>query len=538
MESFECDVVVVGAGLSGLTAAYYLSKKDRGLRVVVLEAKDRIGGRTLTRQLSAADGTKDFFDIGGEWVGRPQPHMHYLLQKFGVNAFNPRTPPQNNEDNLKRNETSWQTRLDLHQLIWKVKSLTKKILSEGVKNSPIALECDALLLSSYMEENLWTQEAKKVVDAACKCMFSLAPSEMSLLYFLMYVKEAGGLDTFLHPEEYTGGECRVKGGVQQLCHHLLQKIGKNFVYLKQPVTDIIQSIEGARVVTGNQMQLLCQRVIMAIPPHHAAGISYQPPMPQTRRGLLQSVPLAFLVKFVITYDEAFWSQKNGKRQYGFQAILSNAGSPVGVVYDATSGRGNPALAGFVSSSVGDDSDPKNRKGVILKLIERHLGPDCYRLLEFSQLDWSQEPYNGGCFLKAIMPGTSSYFNNELREPFDRIHFAGTETATVWCGYMNGAIQSGFRAATEVLYHLRPLIVSSPYPDSLCLEKDRTLKKKNGNKDQPYSKWLFWGLGCVGLLSAVYLITKSSRFSEGGNMTHPSTFVKNIRLVFEAPNFVN
>ncbi|KAK3750727.1 hypothetical protein RRG08_022208 [Elysia crispata] len=535
MESFECDVVVIGAGLSGLSAAYYLTKKDRSLRVVVLEAKDRIGGRTLTRQLAAADGTRDFFDIGGEWVGRPQPHMHYLLQKFGVHTFNPIVPPESNGDVMKHSDFSWQTRLDLYQVIWKLESLRKKISSDGANSSSLAVECDSTLLSSYIEQNLWTQEAKKMLDAACKCMFSLAPSEMSLLYFLMYVNAAGGMEIFLHPWEYSGGECRVKGGVQQLCHHLMQKIGKNFVYLKQPVTDIIQSIEGARIVTGNQMQLLCQRVIIAIPPHHAAAISYQPPMPLTKKGLLQSVPLAFLVKFIITYDEAFWFHKNGKRQYGFQAVLSDAGSPVGVVYDATSGRGNPALAGFVSASVAADNDPKNRKTAILKLIERHLGPECYRLLEFSQMDWSQEPYNGGCFLKALMPGTMTYFNNEIREPFDRVHFAGTETATVWCGFMNGAIQSGFRAATEVLYHLRPLIVSSPYPETLCFEKDGTFKRKNKGRNQSYSKWLLWGLGCCGLLSAAYFLSKSARFNQSGNIAHPSTFVKNIRLVFESPH---
>lgn len=534
MESFECDVIIIGAGLSGLSAAYYLRKRDRSIRVVVLEAKDRIGGRTLTRQLLAADGTKDFFDVGGEWFGRPQPHVHHLLQKFGIHTFNPRNPPQNSGHNIKTIEFSWQTRLDLHQLIWKLKNLKRKILSEGVKNSHLALECDALLFSSYLEQNLWMQEAKKVIDAACKCMFSLAPSEMSLLYFLMYIDEAGGLQTFLYPEEYTGGECRVKGGVQQICHHLLQRVGKNFVYLKQPVTDIIQSIEGARIVTGNQMQMLCQRVILAIPPHHAAAISYQPPMLQTRRGLLQSVPLAFLVKFVITYDEAFWSQKNGMRQYGFQAVLSNAGSPVGVVYDATSGRGNPALAGFVSSSVGADDDPKNRKAVILKLIERHLGPECYKLLEFSLLDWSKEPFNGGCFLKSNMPGTTSYFNNEMREPFDRIHFAGTETATVWCGYMNGAVQSGFRAATEVLYHLRPLIVSSPYPKHLWVENAGTLKNEMGYKKQGFPKLLVWGLSCVGVLSLVYVLIKKTNFGRNSNVSQPSTFVKNIRLVFESP----
>ncbi|GFO38745.1 amine oxidase [Plakobranchus ocellatus] len=535
MESFECDVVVIGAGLSGLSAAYHLTKKDKSLRVVVLEAKDRVGGRTLTRQLTAADGTKDFFDIGGEWVGRPQPHMHYLLQKFGIHTFNPVVPPSEGGGDAVRTITlSWQTQLDLYQLIWKMKRLKKKVSSEGADAAQTSILSDSTLFSSYIEQNLWTEEAKKLVDSAIRCMFGLAPSEMTLLYFLMYVNAAGGMETFLYPKEYSGGECRVKGGVQQLSHNLMLKIGKSLVFLKQPVVEIIQSIEGACIRTSNQMQILCQRVIMAIPPHHAVGINYQPPMPLTKKGLLQSVPLAFLIKFVITYEEDFWSHNNGRRQYGFQAVLSNAGSPVGVVYDATSGRGNPALAGFVSSAVSAETDPKNRKTVILKLIEKHLGPACYRCIEFSQLDWSQEQFNGGCFLKSIMPGTTSYFNNDLREPFDRIHFAGTETATVWCGFMNGAIQSGFRAATEVLYHLRPLIVSSPYPESLYFEEDERFYRRSSRGEQPYAKWLMLGVGCVGLLSAIYFLSKSDRMMNTSRIAHPGTFVKNMRLVFESP----
>ncbi|CAL1543181.1 unnamed protein product [Lymnaea stagnalis] len=520
MESFECDVVVIGAGLSGLSAAYYLNKKDKGLRIIVLEAKDRIGGRTLTRQLTAADGTKDFWDLGGEWVGRPQPHLQYLLRKFNINTFNPVSPHDGSQLH-KSSVLSWQTKFDLMQFTWKVSRLNDKISGVDLKVSVNALEWDNCSFDYFKEENLWTEAAKTIVDSACKCMFGLAPSEMSLLYFLMYVNAAGGLQVFLHPREFTGGECRIKGGVQQLSSHLVHRLGKKFVYLNQPVSHIVQSIEGARVVTSNNLQILCQRIIMAIPPHHAAAINYSPPLATAKLGLLQSVPLAFLVKFAVTYEEAFWKLDNDKYQYGFQAILENNElGPVGIVYDASSGRGNPALAGFISSSQGLDGDPKNRRAIIMRLIENHLGPECQKILEFSQMDWSKEPFNGGCFLKSLMPGTTKYFNSELREPFDRIHFAGTETATVWCGFMNGAVQSGFRAATEVLYHLRPLIIASPDPEALHLPDE------NSTSTPMSTNWLTWAAVGMGFASAVYFLAKSN------NMSSSATFVKNIRLVFD------
>ncbi|KAH9490042.1 hypothetical protein Btru_035503 [Bulinus truncatus] len=520
MEFLECDVVVIGAGLSGLAAAYFLNKKDKGLRIIIVEAKDRIGGRTLTRQLTAADGTKDFWDLGGEWVGRPQPHLQYLLRKFNLNTFNPVRPHDGGQLN-DSTTLSWQTRCDLVQFTWRLKSLQRKLAGVDLKMSVNALECDNCSFDKYKEENLWTQAAKNIVDSACKCMFGLAPSEMSLLYFLMYVKAAGGLQIFLHPKEFTGGECRIKGGVQQLSTHLVNKIGKKFVYLSQPVTHIIQSIEGARVITANNLEILCQRVIMAIPPHHAASINYSPPLASAKVGLFQSVPLAFIVKFAITYEEAFWKKDNDKYQYGFQAVLeNNEFGPLGIVYDASSGRGNPALAGFVSASQGLDSDPKIRRAVIMKLIENHLGLECHKILEFSQMDWSKEPFNGGCFLRSIVPGATKYFNNELREPFDRVHFAGTETATVWCGFMNGAIQSGFRAATEVLYHLRPLIITSP-----DLEVLHVPDKPHQNSPVNHN-WMTWAAVGMGFASAVYFLTKSN------SMPSSTTHKQNYQYLFK------
>nr|KAI8766192.1 putative flavin-containing monoamine oxidase A [Biomphalaria glabrata] len=515
----ECDVVVIGAGLSGLSAAYYLHKKDKGLRIIVLEAKDRIGGRTLTRQLAAADGTKDFWDLGGEWAGRPQPHLQYLLRKFNLNTFNP-VRPHDGRQLSDLTTLTLQTRCDLIQFTWKLKSLQRKLTGVDFKMSVNALEYDNCSFDKYKEENLWTQTAKTIVDSACKCMFGLEPSEMSLLYFLMYVKAAGGLEIFLHPKEFTGSECRIKGGVQQLSSHLVQKIGKKCVYLSQPVSHIVQSIEGARVITTNNVQVLCQRIILAIPPHHIAAINYSPPLAPAKLGLFQSVPLAFIVKFAVTYEEAFWKKDNDRHHYGFQAVLDNDEGPVGIVYDASSGRGNPALAGFISSFQGLDSDPKNRRATIMRLIEKLLGPECQKILEFSQMDWSKEPYNGGCFLRSIVPGATKYFNNELREPFDRIHFAGTETATVWCGFMNGAIQSGFRAATEVLYHLRPLIITSPDLEVLHLPDDAQ------ETPQVKQNWLTWAAVGMGFASAVYFLTKTNTVSSS------TTFVKNIRLVFD------
>ncbi|XP_076441574.1 putative flavin-containing monoamine oxidase A [Babylonia areolata] len=522
MESYESDVVVIGGGLSGLSCAHYLAEKDKGLRVTVLEAKGRLGGRTLTEQLTAADGTKDFWDLGGEWIGRPQPHLQHLLHKFGMDTFNP-VKSHAGSPMTQSMQLSIQARLDIAQFTWKLHRMRRKLAESDIRSSVEAVTWDGVTFESFCEENLWTQDAKDLIEGACRCMFGLTTGEMTLLYFLMYVKSAGGVEIFSRPEEFSGRECRVKGGVQQLASHMAQVIGRKNIKLNQVVTHVIQTTETVRVITSSRIQINCQRVVMAIPPHHAASINVSPPLPSTKLALLKSVPLAFLVKFAVTFEEAFWISETSDKCYGFQSVLHDPErGPVGIVYDATSARGNPALAGFISSPEGFEDEPKRRQVAIIDLLEDVVGPGVQNFVDFRQRDWSREPYNGGCFLKSLMPGTTKYFNSVLRETEDRIHFAGTETATVWCGFMNGAIQSGYRAATEVLYHLRPHIISSPDPE--CGRDSEVALLPCEDPGFSVRRMGYIALG-AGIASIVYFLVSSDRVPR-------AHIVNNIRLVLE------
>lgn len=453
MESLSADVVVIGAGLSGLSAAYYLHKTDETLRITVLEAKDRVGGRTYSTKMKAADNKYDLFDLGGEWVGKPQPHLNFLLNQFNLETFNPQYLPDSKQ--LISNIT-FITKIDLLLFSMKLKWLKNRFEKEEELGSTVdALQSDGMTFEKYMKIHLWTKKTYQLVEAAVRSMFGYSPHEMSLLYFIMYIDAAGGLDTFFKPSKYSGKESRLKGGLLQLSQHLHEVIGKKNIRFNQPVTHIIQlSKEKVVVVTDRRLQVTCNRVILAIPPHLAASIKFNPELPSTKMTLLRNVPLAFIIKFCFTYEESFWiNGKNPSSNYGFQSMIKDPEcGPIGVVYEATSAHGSPALIGFVSASrglVSKETDPEDRRDVLLNLLDDHLGPKVREYIAFQQKDWSAESYNGGCFLKSLVPGSTRFFSQDLREPFDRIHFAGTETATVWCGFMNGAIQSGFRAAIEV-----------------------------------------------------------------------------------------
>lgn len=465
MASTKYDVVVVGAGLSGLTAANFLLEKDSTLNVIVLEAKDRIGGRTLTKQLQGSDGFSDFWDVGGEWVGRPYPHLQHMLEKFDMDTFSLRQ--QGVTVAPLRFLPAW----DIYQLSLRLRKRKRYFdkLGSRLENSVKALECDGILFEDYCKSRLWTEDARFTVEAACKSMFGLKPSDMSLLYFLMNVSSAGGFEMFLHPELCSGQERRIKGGAQQICHRLAQGIGRNRIVKNQPVTHITQTDDTVTVLTLDKTQYICSKVIMAVPPHLIADIHFAPVLPSSKVDVLRNIPLAHIVKFIYSYEERFWSNK-GSENHGLQVVLETPiDGPVGIAYDGTSARNNPAIVGFISSTKGPfnlqeiqlphqctpEQESRRQNEAILSLLEDVIGADVHDYIDCAFIDWSTEKYNGGCFLKSIVPGTTRHLCKTLREPFGNVHFAGTETGTVWCGLMNGAVQSGLRAGSEVLFQLRP-----------------------------------------------------------------------------------
>ncbi|OWF48732.1 probable flavin-containing monoamine oxidase A [Mizuhopecten yessoensis] len=508
MTSVNCDVVVVGAGLSGLTAANALLEKDSTLNVIVLEAKGRIGGRTLTKQLQGSDGNFDFWDVGGEWVGRPYPHLQYLLQKFDINTFSLRQ--QDVKPVPLRLLPSW----DIYFLSLRLRRRKHFFDRFGVnqmKSSVKALECDGIMFEDYCKARLWTEDARHTVEAACKSMFGLKPTEMTLLYFLMNVSSAGGFDTFLHPELCSGQERRIKGGSQQLCHRLAQVMGKNGIVKNQPVTHITQTDDRVSVLTTDKTEYQCRRIIMAVPPHLLANIHFTPDLPSNKVDILRNIPLAHIVKFVYSYEERFWSNE-GSEGHGLQVVLEDhADGPVGIAYDGTSSRNNPAIVGFVSSTKGPfhvqdfqlphqstpEQESRRQNEAILSVLEDAIGPEVHDYIDYAFVDWSTEKYNGGCFLKSIVPGTTRHLCQTLREPFENVHFAGTETGTVWCGLMNGAVQSGLRAGAEVLFHLRPELVESELPDNVDLSTNRITSCSSGS-----GFWMCWGFGVLGLTIGV------------------------------------
>ncbi|XP_056260430.1 probable flavin-containing monoamine oxidase A [Seriola aureovittata] len=462
------DVIIVGAGLSGLSAAHLLRKRDAKLKILILEGKDRVGGRTVSTAIPAANGV-DRWDFGGQWVGSTQTHILELIKELGLETF-----PQFNIGKKVYHlggpgarVLTYRTSIpalsplvlmDLTQFLWKIDRLCATVFVQDPSKTPNAVELDSMTLHSFIEQHGWTAELREELGLCSRSVFGMEPSQMSFLFFLMYAAAAGGLLPLLENTAGSAQEFKIKGGTQQLSECLAERVGRKNVRLGSAVTAIWQGAEWARVMTATDT-FLCRAVIVTCPPHLAAKIHYEPALPSQRAFLTQNMPVGHMIKFIITYETAFWKDK------GFSGEIvsgSSTGCPFCVTFDATSPNGNAALVGFIAGQQASQWTSKEagerRKAVISSLV-KYLGSEAASLIHYEEKDWAKEDYSGGCPVNVMAPGLLTYYHPSLRKPCGRIHWAGTETATQWCGYMSGAVQSGQRAALEVLAELRPMTLT-------------------------------------------------------------------------------
>lgn len=457
------DVVIIGGGMSGLSAAYELLKKRPQIKLVVLEAKDRVGGRLDSVELKTVKGT-DRWDVGGQWVCRNQKTLMSLLEELDIEVYNQlysgsKVWHSNNNVITKYSgeipPVSYIAVLDLLWSIYKVERLCKEVPIDNPSKCPCAEEWDGMTLETWKHQTLWTNATKELFDIVIGIMFGVTPSQMSFLYFLHYLNCSGGWSIMTDPSvKGHAQEWKIKGTAHSVTEVLAGRLGKGRVLLNQPVTSIKQEDDHVMVTSLGSRSYKAKFVILAVPPHLIGQIKFSPPLPYNKQRLIQNMPPSHLMKFVATYSTAFW-RKAGLS--GDMARNTTKGfcesNPIAVTFDATSSDGNPAIVGFITSYAAAQWSTvmdKNKREAILKALKLYFGEEAEKPIDFTIKDWSKEAWNGGCPVNVMVPGAMTNYGDCLREPFLRVHWAGTETATEWRGFMNGAVQAGQRAANEVL----------------------------------------------------------------------------------------
>jgi monoamine oxidase len=460
------DVVIVGAGLGGLSAARQLVAA--GKKVVVIEADNRVGGRVMNIPIGGGKITEG----GAEFIGETQDHIAKLASDLGLKTYK----TYNTGNNLYyRNGTALPYMStgplgpippdptggpDAEQALVKLDQMASTIDLNAPWNSPNAAQYDGQTFETWKQANVKTPNGQFLIDVACTSVFSCEPRDVSLLFVLFYIAAAGNESTPGTLERLVttapGAQSdRIVGGTQLIPIGVAKQLGKRVV-LKSPVRKITQLKDRVQV-DSDKLTAIGQRVIVAIPPPLAGRLQYSPALPALRDQLTQRMPQGSVMKVIAIYDKPFWRDANWTGQ-----VVSDVG-PAQVTFDNTPPEGTPgALMAFIEASTSRQLNAVSTaelKSKVLDNFATYFGSAARNPTAFFEKRWDNDIWHRGCPVCFTPPGVLLDYGPAIRQPIGRIHWAGTETSTYWNGYMDGAVRSGERASAEVV----KLLGATPKP---------------------------------------------------------------------------
>lgn len=447
----RCDVVVVGAGYAGLQVARRLTAA--GADVVVLEARDRVGGRVWT-EITPAGAVVDH---GGQWLGPGQQHLAALAEELCVATFPTWTSGSGVEVRSGQRHTYTgliptsdpEAAAEGIEAILALDLDARRVPLDAPWTAEDAQALDARTLGSWAQETMSTPAARGVLAAAVQGVFGAEPGELSLLFAQFYLHAGGGL---LNLARTTGGaqEQRFVGGAQQMARRLAEQLDSR-VRLGHPVVTVAHGPSGVTATAAHgdgTVAVHAGRAVVAVPPAVAAAIRFEPPLPGNRQQLVQRTPMGAVTKVHAVYERPFWRDDGLNGQ-----LVADEGAARLTFDDSPEDGSHGVLVAFVAGNECrrlDAAGPAGRRAAVLADLERAFGPRAARPLEVVEQHWPAEPYSGGGPVAVLPPGTLTGVGPALRAPVGRLHWAGTETALEWTGYIDGALSSGDRAASEVL----------------------------------------------------------------------------------------
>jgi monoamine oxidase len=445
----DFDGVIAGAGIAGLGAARDLTA--RGLSCLVLEARDRVGGRTVNQEIAPGEVA----ELGGQWVGPGQDAILDLIGELGLETF-PTWEDGRHLFERRGRVTAYEGTIpkinpvalaELGLALRKIDRLASRVDPASPWLAPDAARWDRTTVAAWLRRRLRTPAARDMLRLAVQAVWAAEPEDVSMLHLLFYVRSAGSLDSLLDAE---GGaqEARIVGGSQEIALRMAAQLG-DVVSLESPVSAVRHSTAGSGrvVIEAPGGPYTARRLIVTLPPALAGRLEYDPPLPAARDGLTQRMAQGSVVKTLSIYDEPFW------RARGLSGVATSCDGPVSVVFDNTPPGGTPGvlLAFFEGGAARQVADltSDERRAIVGRSLSRLFGPEAASPSAYFDKSWPADRYSRGCYGGFMPPGAWTSHGPALRTPVGPIHWAGAETADRWAGYMDGALTSGRRAAAEV-----------------------------------------------------------------------------------------